>query len=103
MVLASNNRHRLELSTTEILGPYLAHVHIKNAAWQRMTLPDGSTRWQADWTPISDGQVTFYDLFKALRSVNYNGYLSFEDFSNIWPSEEKLARNIAYLKAIEAQ
>jgi sugar phosphate isomerase/epimerase len=37
----------------QLLGPYLAHVHIKNAAYDR---PAGGGVWKARWAPLEDGK-----------------------------------------------
>ena len=43
---------------------------------------------------------SFDKLFDALKKQGYAGYLSFEDFSAPHEEDEKLARNLAYIKAI---
>ena len=39
----------------ELLGPYLAHVHIKNSAFER---PAGGGVWEPRWAPLEDGWWT---------------------------------------------
>ena len=85
----------------EILGPYLAHVHIKNGA----LIPDGedefgATKWKADWTPLRKGAANLRELVEALDWIGYDGYLSTEDFNNYMTTEEKLVENIAYLRQL---
>jgi sugar phosphate isomerase/epimerase len=63
---------------TELLGPYLAHVHVKNAAFER---PAGGGLWEPRWAPLEDGVVDFGLLFEALENVGYRGWLVVEDFS----------------------
>ncbi|MGI5893183.1 MAG: sugar phosphate isomerase/epimerase family protein [Candidatus Merdivicinus sp.] len=84
----------------EILGEYLDHVHIKNAKWNLKEEKDGVKYWAADSTPFKEGHTDFTKVFEALRSVGYNGYLTFEDFSNEQSTEEKLRGNIAYIKGL---
>ena len=83
----------------ELLGPYLAHVHIKNAAFTRPA--DGGV-WTATWAPLEDGVVNFPQLFSALRAVGYDGWLSMEDFSAARPSREALRHNLAFIRSVAA-
>ena len=79
----------------EMLGPYLAHVHLKNAAYDR---PAGGGVWQARWAPFEDGVVDFVKLFKVLAGVGYDGWLVTEDFSEVRQGQEMLAHNIAFVR-----
>lgn len=60
----------------QILGKYLVHVHVKNTGWKKHE--DGKWKWE--WMPIKEGMVNWEDVISALKSVNYDGYLSQEDF-----------------------
>ena len=85
----------------EMLGKYLAHVHIKNAA----LVPNGedefgATKYEQAWSPLKKGSANLAALIKALVKVGYDGVLSVEDFSNEKPTREKLEENIAYLKQL---
>ena len=87
----------------EMLGKYLAHVHVKNAA----LVPDGedefgATKYAQAWMPLKKGSANLAALVKALVKVGYDGVLSVEDFSNEKPTREKLEENIAYLKQLIA-
>ncbi|MBI1878334.1 MAG: sugar phosphate isomerase/epimerase [Chloroflexi bacterium] len=79
----------------ELLGPYLAHVHLKNAAF---TQPQGGGVWTPCWFPLEDGVVDFRRLLLALQAVSYEGWLVFEDFSQARPSREALGYNLAFVK-----
>jgi sugar phosphate isomerase/epimerase len=79
----------------ELLGPHLAHVHLKNAAFER---PGGGGVWKPRWSPLDDGVVDFDRLFTALSEFGYDGWLVVEDFSDARPSREALRYN---LKVIE--
>ncbi len=79
----------------ELLGPYLAHVHVKNARYNR---PEGSGLWKGSWSPLEDGIVDWEALFTALKAVGYQGWLAVEDFSRVRPSHEALAYNIGFLQ-----
>lgn len=92
MVYEGFEDYRLGL---ELLGPYLAHVHVKNAAYER---PAGGGVWQARWAPLEDGVVDFAQFFAALRLVGYDGWLVVEDFSAVRGSREALSHNSAFIK-----
>ena len=94
MVYEGHEGYRLGLET---LGPYLAHVHLKNARWRHIgTRPDGSTEWRAEWAPLADGIVDVAALLSALRQVGYDGWASFEDFSTERPLADRLRDNLAF-------
>ena len=87
----------------EMMGKYLAHVHVKNAA----LVPGGedefgATKYTQAWMPLKKGSANLFNLVKALKKVGYDGWLSVEDFSNEKPTREKLEENIAYLKQLLA-
>lgn len=99
MVYEGYESYRIGL---EVLGPFLAHVHLKNARWQTAgERPDGSVEWRADWAPISQGMVDIQALFRTLRVVGYDGWVSFEDFSTEQPLLERLRDNLAFVKRVE--
>jgi sugar phosphate isomerase/epimerase len=80
----------------ELLGPYLAHVHIKNSAFER---PEGGGVWKPRWSPLEDGVVDFDRVFEALERVSYDGWLVIEDFSGVRPSREALRHNLGFVRA----
>jgi len=84
----------------EILGPYLAHVHVKNSKWEVVSEEDGVKRWRATMCGIKEGHVYWGDVLAALRKVGYKGWLSFEDFSK-GDTRTKLKEDIGYLKSLE--
>ena len=84
----------------QLLGPYLAHVHVKNGAYEQ---PAGGGVWQSRWSPLEDGVVNWDNLFAALKKANYQGWLGVEDFSNVRPTSEALAFNLKFLKEAVAR
>lgn len=80
----------------ELLGSYLAHVHLKNAAFER---PEGGGVWKPRWSPLEDGVVDFEQVFEALEQVGYDGWLVIEDFSGARPSREALRHNLEFVRA----
>lgn len=94
MVYEGYEDHRLGL---ELLGPYLAHVHVKNAAYD---CPAAGGVWAPRWSPLEDGVVDFAALFAALRGVGYDGWVAVEDFSRARPSRAALRHNLEFLTAL---
>jgi sugar phosphate isomerase/epimerase len=85
----------------EMLGPYLAHVHVKNVVWQPDgTRPDGSVAWRADWSPLRSGQADLPAYFRALSAVGYDGWVTAEDFSVAIPLAERTRDNLSYLRSL---
>ncbi|PTM57966.1 sugar phosphate isomerase/epimerase family protein [Desmospora activa] len=85
----------------ELLGPYLAHVHVKNAAWKSDSRrKDGTLTWSVSWSPLMDGIVDWKRVLDDLKAVGYNGYLSMEDFSEGRPSRQVLKQNAEYIRSL---
>jgi len=87
-----------------VLGEYLAHVHVKNTLWARAKRKDtGRLYWRHEWTTLRDGLVDWPAVMEALIEYGYDGYLSLEDFSSEKSTVDKLVDGIAYLKEIGAR
>lgn len=56
--------------SVDILGPYLAHVHVKNACWQR----SAAGKWESVGTALDDGFVDWPEVCRQLARVGYEGY-----------------------------
>lgn len=80
----------------QILGEHLAHVHLKNAAFERA---EGGGPWRHRWTPMNDGVLDVPAILRLLERSGYRGWVSVEDFSTDRPPHEVLAFNAAYLRA----
>ncbi len=76
----------------ELLGEYLAHIHVKNSAWYNK---DG--KWAPTHVKVAEGIVDWKQLLEDISAVGYHGYLSLEDFSDT-PVEEKLVSSLEYLR-----
>ena len=86
----------------EILGKYLAHVHMKNGRWDIVGgTPEGAVKWSATWAAMKTGFCDFEKLISALKAVGYDGWLSFEDFNAAKKTDEKMPENIKFIQAIE--
>jgi len=80
----------------ELLGPYLGHVHVKNAAFDQ---PAAGGVWRPRWAPLHDGVVDFAALFAALHTIGYTGWIVVEDFSQHFDSRTALGENLAFLRS----
>jgi len=84
----------------QILGPYLAHVHIKNAAWRKHSGErEVPALWKCESAPVSEGYANWSDVMGALRLSGYAGWLSLEDFTSM-PHREKLVSILTFLKSL---
>lgn len=92
------------LPAFELLGDYLAHIHVKNAVWVRRDEPDasGAAVYQNEWAPLQSGQGSVLEYFKALAAFGYDGWVTVEDFSTELPLEERTAGNLGYLRRTAA-
>lgn len=87
----------------ELLGPYLSHVHVKNAAWmEEKLLDDGTQVWKTEMVPLKDGIVNWRNVLHALSKVGFGGWMSFEDFA-AGDTKQKLSNDIQYMKSIESE
>lgn len=86
----------------EMLGGYLAHVHIKNSALVYEPA-DGPQRlkWKAVAAPLRTGAADFAALFQALKACGYDGWLAVEDFSLAQSQDVKVRDAIAFMKELE--
>jgi len=86
----------------QLLGPYLAHIHVKNAAWRPSIAAstDGSLRWDHEWATLPAGQADVRAYFDALRAHGWDGWVTCEDFSTELPLEERSRDNLAYLRSV---
>ena len=80
----------------EVLGSYLAHVHVKNA---KFGPPDATGTARPWFSPFDDGVVDFDTLFMALHDAGYDGWVSVEDFGYTGSSREALREDAAFVRA----
>jgi sugar phosphate isomerase/epimerase len=93
--------HEDPLAAFQMLGPYLAHVHVKNVAWrQAETSPDGSVVWKEEWASLREGQADLAGYIDALTAHGYDGWVTVEDFSTTQPLAERTRDNLAYLRSL---
>lgn len=89
----------------EALGPYLGHVHAKNSRWVATdeVTELGTRRWRSEWAPLNNGIVEWEAVIAALRQVDYDGWISLEDFCDESHPTERLRDGIRYLRTISEQ
>ncbi|GIH01973.1 hypothetical protein Rhe02_00400 [Rhizocola hellebori] len=93
--------HEDPLAAFQMLGPYLAHVHVKNVAWRPAgTTPGGTVVWAQDWAPLWEGQADLDAYLHALIAHGYDGWVTVEDFSTTQPLAERTRANLAYLRSL---
>ncbi len=80
----------------EQLGPYLAHVHLKNVAWRRR---DGA--WGIAYARLADGVVDWPEVLAALVAAGYDGLLAIDHLRGA-PSRAELGRELAHARALLA-
>ena len=85
----------------ELLGDYLAHVHVKNALWRpTATAADGTVTWEHGWATLRKGIADVAGYVDTLKAHGYDGWITCEDFSTELPQTERLADDLAYLRSL---
>jgi len=83
----------------QLLGPYLAHVHVKNAIHEVDHIgDDGTVRHRSVMVALRRGQVDLRTYLAELAATGYDGWVVCEDFSTDLPLAQRTADNLAYLK-----
>jgi sugar phosphate isomerase/epimerase len=92
------------LTSFQMMGDYLAHVHLKNVVWVAEE-PDqrGVIHHHWEWAPLRKGIADVKEYFEALRKVDYQGWVTVEDFSTELAVEQRTADNLAYLREVWAE
>ncbi len=88
------------LAGLQLLGDYLAHVHVKNAVWRRLPSIGEQAVWTHEWASLRGGIADVPRYFEALRAVRYDGWVTVEDFSTDKPLAERTSDNLAYLRSL---
>lgn len=87
----------------ELLGNYIAHVHVKNARLVEDGMDKlGAVKWKREWVPLKKGMADLGKLFAVMRDKGYDGTVCIEDFSNEENTADKLRHNLEYLRQLRA-
>lgn len=88
----------------ELLGPYLAFCHAKNARHRVAgTTESGAIKWTYDSCEMHTGLVDWIAVFKAFKAVGYDGWISNEDHSTpLGSSVEQMRSALDHLKKCHA-
>ena len=78
----------------DLLGPFLQHVHVKNAAVLRT--PGGG--WAPTWVPLDEGVVDVPAVVGVLERHGYSGWMSIEEMSQDRSSSAALLHNAAQFR-----
>jgi sugar phosphate isomerase/epimerase len=78
----------------DILGPYLAHLHVKNLGWRRT--PEG--KWECPCLALSEGQVDWPEVCRQLARVGYEGWGILEFLTSEMDNAEWMARDVGTLE-----
>ncbi|MBN2309068.1 MAG: sugar phosphate isomerase/epimerase [Candidatus Hydrogenedentes bacterium] len=85
----------------ELLGDYLQHCHA--GGWRPVAKErrdDGTLEWGYDGCDLADSILDIAQFIADLRAVDYQGFISIEDFRSM-DHREKLKRQIDYLRGLE--
>lgn len=87
----------------ELLGPYIDHVHVKNAIRKENGRDElGSKKFKNEWAQMWDGSADLRELFRVLKKYGYDGTVSVEDFTDELPTKEKLKADFEYIQKLAA-
>lgn len=85
----------------DVLGPYLAHVHIGGHAPRPIERDSlGTQRWTWQACDLADGLLSVPDLLAELTRVEYGGYITVEDLRADVEAEAKFGAGIRYLRGL---
>lgn len=86
-----------------MLGDYLAHCHFGAHRPVPGDLDANGTRqWKWEACNLNEGLFHFPTAMQYLKQVNYQGFISIEDFRPNMDQREKFGNAISYLKSLEA-
>lgn len=86
----------------EMLGPYLAYMHVKNIMPMESVDEKGKTviKWQR--RPLCKGVVDWEEVMFALKLAKFDGWMSFEEpYSKDFAAE--IREGVAFLRECEAK
>jgi sugar phosphate isomerase/epimerase len=94
-------------ASAELLGPYLAYVHAKNLIFEKvedknLPVPEVKrTIWRNKYCKMDEGEVDWVEVFFALNTVGFSGWISMEEFFRDNP-QDQISEALVYLKKCAA-
>jgi sugar phosphate isomerase/epimerase len=93
--------------SARLLGEYLVALGVKDSAVVRdpARAEEPGKGWSRHWCPLYEGVVNWYDVARALRSVDFAGtfvFMPFYDENDPAEQARKLKREVAYLRRVVA-
>lgn len=84
-----------------ILGPYLAHIHVKQRRYRTIDIPSPRhTRLAMDIVPVVEpGDVPWGAIGPLIVTSGYEGWWSVEDFTRLDTGPARLAADCAWARA----
>ncbi|MFD2615169.1 sugar phosphate isomerase/epimerase family protein [Paenibacillus gansuensis] len=83
----------------QLLGPYLAHVHVKNAGMFLQNEQHGVDHvWSGSWLPLNEGIVPWKQVLADLKAVGYDGWYGVEDFTGKYSAKQLLEFYVTKMK-----
>lgn len=83
-----------------VLGPYLAEVHVKNSKWVPDVTENGITRWKTEPADLENGCVNWAEIIAQLKVHSYNGWLVEEGHTSGRGSYQRLKMAYELLKKL---
>ena len=85
----------------DVLGPYLAHVHVGGHAPHPGERDEtGTLRWTWSQTELADGLLALPAILDELRRVDYRGFITIEDLRSDVDAETKFRTARSYLRGL---
>ena len=85
----------------QLLGKYLAHVHVKNYQWHiKETTLDGMIIWAPKPCLLWEGVANLKQFAEDLKQSGYDGWVSCEDFLVTGDNRKKLADDFKFMNKI---
>lgn len=81
----------------ELLGPYLAHVHVKD-----VVLRTGGTTWNGystGFAPLGEGWLRWPTILGILHRGGYRGWLAIENFTGLDRGPARIADDVNWLRS----
>ena len=82
----------------DILGPYLRHVHVKDAVIKRQDMARDGVRWNGHHVCLGTGDIDWPWLVDALETRGYAGWWSIENFTGLERGPERMIADAAWLR-----